>query len=261
MQRMASSSETPNKVPPIVHEVLRSPGQPLDAAARDFMEPRFGHDFSGVRVHADAKAAESARATNALAYTVGREVVFDAGQFAPHTYSGRMLLAHELAHVVQQQSAGESAELRTFRISEPGDTHEREADAVAATVVRNGPAAGRNEFALSGLPGQLMQRQPAPGQSNNACAGWESDPQSFSKVIADFYYSTELGGAPSMADIQCQGDNRLCFVTYPDGTSIGVSLARVPNFVIARQRGVDGGPRREYVYDCEASGRVNLRPR
>jgi len=88
--------------PPIVPEVLRSPGQPLDAETRAFMEPRFGQDFSRVRVHVDAKAAESARQVNALAYTVGDNVVFGGGQFAPASAAGQGLLAHELTHVVQQ---------------------------------------------------------------------------------------------------------------------------------------------------------------
>src|SRR5437879_1248547 len=93
----------PNDVPRSVHEVLRSAGQPLDLTTRAFMEPRFEHDFSQVRVHADAKAAQSARSLNALAYTVGHDVVFDAGQYAPRTSEGRRLLAHELTHVVQQR--------------------------------------------------------------------------------------------------------------------------------------------------------------
>lgn len=92
-------------VPPIVHEVLRSPGQPLDPATRTFMEPRFGHDFSKVRVYADNSAAKSARALHALAYTVAPNIVFGAGQYAPHTHAGQRLLAHELTHVVQQQGA------------------------------------------------------------------------------------------------------------------------------------------------------------
>jgi hypothetical protein len=93
--------------PPIVHEVLASPGQPLDPAARGFMEPRFGHDFSQVRVHADAKAAESASALKASAYTVGRDVVFGAGRYAPGTAEGDRLLAHELTHVAQQSGGQE----------------------------------------------------------------------------------------------------------------------------------------------------------
>ena len=90
------------EVPPIIDEVMRSPGQPLDQATRAFMEPRFGQDFSGVRLHTDARAAESAQVVNALAYTIGRDVVFGAGQYAPETNAGRMLMAHELTHVAQQ---------------------------------------------------------------------------------------------------------------------------------------------------------------
>ncbi|MBZ5489558.1 MAG: DUF4157 domain-containing protein [Acidobacteriia bacterium] len=90
------------EAPPIVHEALRSPGKPLDRATRDFMEPRFGHDFSGVRVHTGTKAMESAKAVNARAYTAGNNVVFGAGEFTPGTHEGQRLLGHELTHVVQQ---------------------------------------------------------------------------------------------------------------------------------------------------------------
>jgi hypothetical protein len=89
----------------------RSPGQPLDAATRDFFEPRFGHDFSAVRVHADASAARSARDLNAYAYTVGHDIVFAEGRFAPRTPEGRRLIAHELAHVVQQAGVGSEPKL------------------------------------------------------------------------------------------------------------------------------------------------------
>lgn len=70
-------------VPPIVQNVLGFPGQAIDPATRAFMEPRFGHDFSHVRVHTDAKAAQSAQAINAHAYTVGANIVFNDGQYAP----------------------------------------------------------------------------------------------------------------------------------------------------------------------------------
>jgi hypothetical protein len=97
------ASDSVAGVPSIVHDVLRSPGQPLDQTARAFFEPRFGHDFGDVRVHVDAKAAESARAVNALAYTVGNDVVFGAGQYTPGAYQSMRLLIHELTHVVQQR--------------------------------------------------------------------------------------------------------------------------------------------------------------
>jgi hypothetical protein len=147
----------PGVAPPIVHEVLRSPGRPLDDATRGFMESRFNHDFSQtrattpqlatndltigpingsfereaeqqsrrvmsasvtgsaspakpnfgrVRIHTDARAAESARAVDALAYTVGEHIVFGAHQYAPETSVGRYMLAHELAHVGQQNCGG-----------------------------------------------------------------------------------------------------------------------------------------------------------
>src|ERR1044071_4903932 len=83
-QSFTLKSQQP-EVPPIVHEVLRSPGQLLDRETRTFMEPRFGHDFSRVRLHTDAKAADSARAVNALAYTVGRNIVFAHRQYRPNS--------------------------------------------------------------------------------------------------------------------------------------------------------------------------------
>lgn len=82
--------------------IPRGGGQPLPESARTYFEPRFGYDFSQVRIHTDAPAAESARAVNALAYTVAADVVFGAEQYAPETTDGKRLLAHELTHVVQQ---------------------------------------------------------------------------------------------------------------------------------------------------------------
>lgn len=90
--------------------VLGNGGEPLSPVARHFFESRFGADFSGVRIHSDSRANESAKSLNALAYTRGRDVVFGAGQFAPETFDGRKLLAHELAHVLQQ---GGSETVRT----------------------------------------------------------------------------------------------------------------------------------------------------
>jgi hypothetical protein len=83
-------------------DVLRSPGRPLDPATRVFMEPRFGYDFSRIRVHSDAAAEQSTRDMNARAYTVGQNIAFGCGQFAPGTHEGQRLLAHELAHTLQQ---------------------------------------------------------------------------------------------------------------------------------------------------------------
>ena len=102
-------------VSPLVQEVLRSPGQPLDPATRAFMEPRFDHDFGHVRMHTDAKAADSARVVCAHAYTMGRNVVFGQNEFAPATHQGRELLAHELAHTIQQRNPSRSLLPQTRR--------------------------------------------------------------------------------------------------------------------------------------------------
>lgn len=90
---------------PIVRKVVRSHGQPLDAATRAFMEPRFGWDFSRVRVHCDEAAAQSAEHLNADAYTVANSVVFGPGRFSPGTHEGRRLIAHELTHVLQHRES------------------------------------------------------------------------------------------------------------------------------------------------------------
>jgi hypothetical protein len=137
LQLKASRPGGPMAVPPIVQSVLRSSGAPLDRGSRSFFESRLGHDFSNVRVHTDASAARSARAVNALAYTAGNSIVFDHGQFAPHAPSGRKLLAHELAHVVQQ---GGSTAKAPESITSPQDASEAEADSVAEKIMHGGHA-------------------------------------------------------------------------------------------------------------------------
>jgi len=102
----AGSSDSAHiATPRAVHEVSTSPGQPLDAATRAFMEPRFGQDFSHVRVHADERADRATRAVGAAAYTLGDHIAFASGRYQPSSTSGSRLLAHELAHVVQQQNS------------------------------------------------------------------------------------------------------------------------------------------------------------
>lgn len=93
--------------PASVNHTLASPGRPLEPVLRKDMEQRFGHDFSQVRVHSGVAAGQSAREVNANAYTVGHDIVFGAGRFAPGTQEGRRLIAHELTHV-RQQSTGQT---------------------------------------------------------------------------------------------------------------------------------------------------------
>ena len=103
LQRSAAGPASTHQAPQIVRDVLRQPGAPLDANTRAFFEPRFGHDFGHVRVHTDARAAASAKAVNAMAYTTaGSQIVFGTGAYEPATARGRDLIAHELTHVLQQ---------------------------------------------------------------------------------------------------------------------------------------------------------------
>jgi hypothetical protein len=135
LQRSATRDAERMEVPAIVHEVLRSPGQPLDPATRAFFEPRFGHDFSHVRVHTDTRAAESAQAVNALAYTVGQDIVFASSRYLPTISTGRELLAHELTHALQQNSP-QCAPGKALRDGSE-DAAEREAETVAVEATQS----------------------------------------------------------------------------------------------------------------------------
>jgi hypothetical protein len=144
---------SPRGVPPVVQSVLRGGGgQPLDPTTRASMEAHFGEDFSQVLVHMDVQAAESARAGRAVAYTVGRDVVFGPGRYAPGTPAGQRLLAHELAHVVQQRQAGT---VDADRVSQPGDSFERAADRAAAVTSAGQPA----PLAASGAPPAIQYQE------------------------------------------------------------------------------------------------------
>ncbi len=133
----------------LVADALGSPGQPLDPDTRTFMESRFQRDFSEVRVHTDARAADSARALQARAWAWGSDLAFAHGAYAPGTSAGRRLLAHELTHVVQQQQAPASVPAATadLDVSEPGDAAEREADRVADHVADSSPLVVRSQAA------------------------------------------------------------------------------------------------------------------
>lgn len=119
IQRLTGQSTgQPGAVAPAsVDRVLASPGRPLESSLRQDMGQRFGYDFSQVRVHSGSAAEQSARDISARAYTVGRNVVFGAGQFAPKARAGQHLLAHELTHVVQQTGPVES------RLTQGDDKH------------------------------------------------------------------------------------------------------------------------------------------
>jgi hypothetical protein len=148
VQRKEEAGGAPSGTRDVARNIdsLRGGGSELPAPTRAFFEPRFGANFSQVRVHTDTHAAGTASSINAKAFTVGLDIAFGAGQYAPDTRSGRHLLAHELTHVVQQSSGRVPQEIDAGR----GDPLEREADQAAARAltgrapVSRAPAAPRS---------------------------------------------------------------------------------------------------------------------
>jgi len=136
IRRAADGPQPAGGVPGSVREVLAAPGKPLDRATLAYFGPRFGRDFSGVRVHTGDRAAESARAVGALAYTVGPHVVFGAGRYRPETQGGRALLAHELAHVSQMPTSPVDAR-GALELGSPGDASERAAERAADAALND----------------------------------------------------------------------------------------------------------------------------
>jgi hypothetical protein len=152
----AEAREGADTAPASVDHVLASSGRPMELALRQDMEQRFGHDFSRVRVHSGAAAEQSARDVNANAYTVGHNIVFGAGQFAPASHRGRRLLAHELTHVVQQgtETEAQSAPVadRAFTVT----AAEREEPIATALFIKT-----RIAPQLGGMPGPARESRAA----------------------------------------------------------------------------------------------------
>lgn len=156
---------------PAVHEVLRSSGRPLDPVTQTYYELRFRHDFSNVRVHTDERAAQSARALNALAYTAGHNVVFADRQYAPSTRGGQRLLAHELTHVIQQRG-GDPPTQGALKVSLPGDEHELQAETAAKAFDH------RLEHPATPIQSPIMiaRQQPGPPTRTHSDAGYAPPP-------------------------------------------------------------------------------------
>ena len=158
----ASTDDVGLEAPPIVEDVLATPGQPLAQSARRTLEPGFGHEFSGVRVHDDSRAAESASAVDALAYTEGNHIVFGAGQYAPDTQGGNRLLAHELTHTIQQ-TGGTPTSIQHFSwddvtgpVSDVGQAVEQGAEAVGSAVTSGAEAASEAVSSGASAIGQAV---------------------------------------------------------------------------------------------------------
>jgi len=144
---------------------LRNPGsaggEPLPPQLRGELETRFGEDFGGVRIHASGRAADAAAAVHAKAYTLGQNIVFGARRYAPETFEGRRLLAHELAHVVQQRRGGGLPELRQ------GSALELAADQAARSV-----ATGIGPVVVNGAAGHGIARETDEDEIDRALSTW-----------------------------------------------------------------------------------------
>jgi Domain of unknown function (DUF4157) len=148
-RRGAEGAPGPGEAPPAVHAVLAADGQPLEPRSRGVMESAFGHDFGRVRIHTDAAAAASARSVAAHAYTVGDHVVFAAGRFAPDSDRGLRLLAHELAHVVQQRNVVQRESITTV---DDEDVEKPSSSAEAPVTDDDEPRGGARALELRRFP-------------------------------------------------------------------------------------------------------------
>ena len=169
--RAATADAGATAVPPLVGDVVASSGEALDEGVRQWAEPRIGHDLRGVRVHTDARAAESARSIDALAYTVNRHVVFGERQYQPSTRTGRKLIAHELAHVAQQ-SSGVSPSAASG-IGPANHPTEVEAERTAEAAVSN---AAPVPVCFDSRPAGVVARQPTPPSAVNCGSGAHGAP-------------------------------------------------------------------------------------
>lgn len=233
--------------------VLNSPGQQLDAVTRSLMEPRFSHDFSRVRVHADARAAESAQAVNARAFTVGQKIVFGAGQYAPDTQAGRRLIAHELAHVMQQNGIHSRENVGVLRRLHPAAVGAAAAGAFAvgfvgaATVDYLLMTRERSERYARSLdtlyPGWLSALPNCPceapaSDTRNWVRDSNPDLQTYHPGAASSFRSTSAATGGSRHGQQCTYDAANCLITSgpaagtPDVYSPSWGLLNIPYHIV-----------------------------
>lgn len=210
VQREATARTVHPAASSLVREVIESPGYPLDAATRSRMEPRFGYDFSPVRVHCDDRAVKSAQAVNAKAYTAGSHVVFGEGQYTPASPRGQNLLAHELTHVTQQASGPVDATpvADGLSVSLPGDRFETAAQQTGAGISGIRPASTRRTVKPGPEPvskplvlqrvddtspqGNYTQRQTSAAESSATAANVSAGTGIFTGAVGAF---TGLVGA------------------------------------------------------------------
>lgn len=225
LQRKPERGAAATAPPSSVHEVLRSSGHALDPAARQFFERGFGHDFGRVRIHADGRAADSARSVGALAYTVGADVVFGTAQYAPESPAGRKLLAHELVHVMQQRRPADASPAGGLQIGSPDDAQEHEADRLADDLI-TGQARPSVSPAATGPKLQRACRSAAqcavPSQGNAAQFGATVEAESEANAVASGGVS--VGGHTSCL-LPRHGQRATSFEALATTAGLGATIA------------------------------------
>ena len=215
IRREAETPSSGEAAPSIVHDVLGLPGRALDPPTRDFMASRFGADFSDVRIHTDAGAAESARSVGAHAYTVGSHVVFGAGRYDPGGEDGRRLIAHELAHTLQQDGGLRRAPCRSAAqcaTPTPGDT----GDFVAGIA----PVQAANNAALAAAPAADPQRGLIGAPTPNIAALMAANGVVLRAEVFGLFQSPAIEGNAGAQTSPCS--------QFPTGSPAGAALAANP---------------------------------
>lgn len=165
-----SALETKDNVMAEINNICSGSDTSLDANTKEFMEARFGYDFSSVRVHTDERAARSANSVNALAYTVGNDIVFGQRQFSPHTFEGMTLLAHELSHVIQQRGLESSIQRQSFADPTQEDLAEFEEDKRRFEEARRSQQEALKRGQTVKELQEAQKRNPIPSRPNDALA-------------------------------------------------------------------------------------------
>ena len=251
------SASSATQAPGTVLDVLRSPGQALDLGSRAFFEPRFGFDFSQVRVHADEKAARSARSIGAAAYTAGRSIVFGRDAFRPDQRTGRQLIAHELTHVVQQAGTDVAGGIQRYEAGEHaqfGETGQYLKELINARsqvyVVKRGDSIASIAAAFKVPRSALIQRNKSQVKKFPA-AGSESVPGSAVKTVAGFLIGARIEIPPVLNEAMqdaLAGDEltyqagkpdaagRRATVNYGEGIAMGGDLFEFPEQIDATDK-------------------------
>jgi hypothetical protein len=203
---------------------LGTSGQPLPESSRQFFEPRFGQDFSNVRLHTDSVAAKSAQSINALAYTTGNNIVFNSGQYSPDSDSGKKLMAHELTHVVQQKSAANG---QIQRAMAPCPAHLEDADPVPAGW-RLYP--GPTSVFHCGFRTILENRAPTPAEPMNECVYDHSG-----VLVTDSHPFAGCKGTPDQYDASAGIGSAIAHSTIDSG---GIVRQGLPAFITSRIYGI-----------------------